>query len=162
MLNNWYWGRGVAGDYTFITAEMIAEKQYGYTPLPVFMLAKNGKVVADDVSKVNFEKHDIHTDEITGKPVANIHSFTYRNGTTEYTLSYHRRETILRTMFLDSVHGFKKVLAKLAGLDGSYSRFTGPVTLTHKENDEVIDEISESAIWELMYFGKHKHEKSER
>lgn len=161
VLNNWYWGRGAAGDYTFITAEMIAEKKYGYTPLRVFMLAKAGKVVADDQTKVTFEKHDIHTDEITGEPVADVHSYTFRDGPTEYTLSYHREQTILRTRFIDGLSGLKKVLARLTRFDGSYTRFTGPVTLTHRENGEVIEEISAPAIWELMYFGSHAHERTD-
>ncbi|GAB05758.1 hydroxyneurosporene dehydrogenase [Gordonia amarae] len=158
VLNNWYWGRGKAGPYTFITAYMVAEKKFGYTPLPVFMLAEDGKVIADDHTKVTFEKSGIHDDEQTGKPVADDHVYTYRDGTTEYTLAYHREETILRTMFIDSVHGFKKLLAKLAGFDGCYLRFSGTVTLTHRENGEIVDERTEPAIWELMYFGKDDHD----
>lgn len=162
VLNNWYWGRGAAGPYTFITAYMIAEKKFGYTPLPVFMLARDGKVIADDQTKVTFEKHDIHTDEITGKPVANVHSYTFREGATEYTLSYRREETILRERFIDSVTGVKRLLARLAGFDGSYTRFSGPVTVTRREDGKVVEEISEPAIWELMYLGKHAHEETGR
>lgn len=154
VLNNWYWGRGAAGPYTFITAEMIAEKKYGHTPLPVFMLAKDGTVIADDFTKVTFAKSGIHTDRQTGKPVADDHSFTFADGATEYTVAYHREETILRNFFIDQVHGVKKFLAKLVGFDGCYLRFSGTVTLTHREHGEVVDEFTEPAIWELMFFGK--------
>jgi hypothetical protein len=154
VLNNWYWGRGAAGPFSFITAEMIAEKKYGNTPLPVFMLARDNEVFADDFTKVTFAKSGIHTDEKTGKPVADDHSFTYTDGATEYTVAYHREETILRNFFIDQVHGVKKFLAKLVGFDGCYMRFSGTVTCTHRENGEVVEEYTEPAIWELMFFGK--------
>lgn len=161
VLNNWYWGRGAAGPYTFITAYMVAEKKYGYTPLPVFMLAQDGKVIADDHTKVTFQKSDIHTDEPTGKPVANDHSYTFTDGESEYTLAYHREETLMRNFFIDSVHGVKKLLAKLAGFDGCYLRFSGTVTLTHRKGGDVVEELTEPAIWEMMYFGKHQHDQLE-
>lgn len=154
VLNNWYWGRGAAGPYTFISAYMISEKKYGYSPLPVFMLAKDGEVIADDISKISFDKSDIHTDEPTGKPVADVHSYTYRDGATEYTLTYKREKTILRNFFIDQIAGLKKFLAKLVHFDGCYVRFSGTVTLVHKEDGEVVDEYTEPALWELMYFGK--------
>lgn len=54
--------------------------------------------------------------------------------------------------------GLKKLLAHLLDFDSCYLRFTGTVTLTHKEHDEVVEEITEPAMWELMCFGKHAHE----
>lgn len=158
VLNNWYWGRGSAGPYTFITAHMVAEKKYGYTELPVFMLAKDGKVIFDDASQVTFSKTDIHTDGPSGKPVADVHSYTYRDGDTEYVIEYRREATILRDLYIETLSGLKNLVARLIGFDACYLRFTGTVTLTHKEHGKVVEEIAEPAIWELMYFGKHAHE----
>ena len=45
--------------------------------LPIFMLARDGEVVADDPRRVRFEELDIYTDESTGKPVATITRYTY-------------------------------------------------------------------------------------
>lgn len=158
VVNNWYWGRGSAGPYTFITSHITSEKRYGYSETNPFMIAKDGKVLADDDRKVSFSKSGIHIDEQTHKPVADIHSYTYRDGDSEYTIAYHREHTILRNYFIDGVPGFKKLLARLMGFDGCYLRFDGTVTLSHKERGEVIEEITEPALWELMYFGKHAHE----
>ncbi|KIG13517.1 hypothetical protein DB30_07965 [Enhygromyxa salina] len=158
MVNNWYWGRGKAGPYTFITAEIISEKKYGYKPVTVFMLAQDGHVVADDQSKVTFAKSDIHTDNETGKPVANVHSFTYTDETDTYTLTYQRANTILRTHYIESLHGLKKAAARLLGFDGSYTRFSGTIDVAHHKSGGPTETISEPAIWELMYFGKHGHE----
>jgi predicted secreted hydrolase len=158
VVNNWYWGRGSAGPYTFITSHITAEKKYGYAEINPFMIAKDGKVVADDGNKVSFSKSDVHIDEQTHKPVADVHTYTYRNGDSEYEISYHREHTILRNYFIDSIPGFKKLLARLVGFDGCYLRFDGTVTLTRAERGEVVETITEPALWELMYFGKHAHE----
>lgn len=69
------------------------------------MLAKDGKLVADDQRKVAFAKSQIHVDAPTGKPVADLHSFTFRDGTTNYELAYARKDTILRLHFIDQVKG---------------------------------------------------------
>lgn len=158
IINNWYWGRGAAGPYTFITADIVSEKKYDYDRVTVFMLAKDGKVIADDGNKVTFKKSDIHEDPATGKPVGNLHSYTYRDGDEEYELSYSREKTILQNKFIDTVTGFKKLAAKLIGFDGSYLRLTGPVTVTHRVAGEVVESVTEPAIWEQMYPGKTRAE----
>ena len=49
----------------------------------------------------------------------------------------------------------RKVLAKLIGFEGSYLRFEGEAIIEKIENNQVIERIVEdSAVWELMYFGK--------
>ena len=45
--------------------------------------------------------------------------------------------------------------AKLIGFDGSYLRFEGSATIEKLENGKVVESVTEeSAVWELMYFGK--------
>lgn len=158
ILNNWYWGRGAAGPYTFITSYIVSGKKYDFDAVPVFMLARDGKVIADDGDKVTFAKSEIGVDTATGKPVADLHSFTYRDGDEEYEVSYRREKTILQNRFLDQVTGFKKFLARLTGFDGAYLRFSGPVTITHRKGGQVVETETDPAIWELMYPGKTRPE----
>ena len=158
VVNNWYWGRGAVGEYTFITAYIVSEKKYDYTAIPIFMLAKDGKVIADNGENVTFEKSGITIDEITGKPVADVHSYAYDNENLRATLTYTRHETILRTKFADEMSGFMKLVLKLIGFDGSYLRFTGDVTINVTEHDAQPDQRKNTAIWELMYFGKNRKE----
>jgi hypothetical protein len=47
-------------------------EKFGYEELPIFMLARDGAVVADDFRAVRFDAEDIYTDDLTGKPVANV------------------------------------------------------------------------------------------
>ena len=48
-----------------------------------------------------------------------------------------------------------KYLAKIIGFEGSYLRFQGIATVERIENGQVVETATEdSAVWELMYFGK--------
>lgn len=158
IINNWYWGRGAAGPYTFIAADIVSEKKYDYEKVTVFMLAKDGKVIADDGNKVTFTKSDIHADPVTGKPIGNLHSYTYRDGDEEYEISFRRDKTIVQNKFIDTVSGFKKLAAKFIGFDGAYLRLTGPVTVTHSVGGQEVESVTELAIWEQMYPGKTRPE----
>ncbi|HEY5561934.1 MAG TPA: hypothetical protein VIK72_09320 [Clostridiaceae bacterium] len=40
------------------------------------------------------------------------------------------------------------------GYDGAYLRFTGDAILEKIENNITVEKVEETAIWELMYFGK--------
>ena len=95
-------------------------------------------------------------DEKSGKPVANVVVYEYEDGPERYRVSYRRSETIVNAQLIDRVSGFKHLLAKLMGFDGSYLRFTGNVQLEHFANGELIEDVSDPGIWEMMYFG-HVH-----
>jgi CrtC N-terminal lipocalin domain len=75
LMHHWYWARGAAGPYSVIASYITAEEKYGYTPLPVFMLARDGEVIAEDSGKVAFEELGRYTDTETGKPVAKLAGF---------------------------------------------------------------------------------------
>lgn len=157
LINHWYWGRAQTGDYSIVTSYIIAEKAYGNAEVPIFMLAKRGMIIADDSSKVSFHLEDEHTDLKTGKPVANVVVYEYDDGPERYRVSYHRSATIVDQELIETVSGFKRLVAELAGFDGAYLRFTGNVQLERFVNGELVEDISDPGIWELMYFG-HVHE----
>jgi len=46
------------------------------------------------------------------------------------------------------------LLARLAGFDGGYMRFEGTATVEKISDGNVIESVSDPAVWELMYFGK--------
>src|SRR5450755_2163139 len=39
LVHDWYWARGQAGPYSVIASIVTAHERYGYTELPLFMLA---------------------------------------------------------------------------------------------------------------------------
>jgi hypothetical protein len=153
LLNHWYWGRAQAGPYAIVASYLYAEKAYGHAELPIFMLAKNGKVVADVSSKVTLLLEDEHTDPNSGKPVADRVIYDYKDDQNRYRVTFHRSETILDLRFADMVTGFKHILARMANVDGAYLRFTGTVSVERYVGDEIVEQASDPGIWELMYFG---------
>jgi hypothetical protein len=154
LVNHWYWGRGQAGPYSLITSYLYAEKAYEQAELPVFMLAKDGKLVADDSSKVKLHLEDEFTDENSKKPVANRVIFEYKEDDQNlYRVAFQRSETILDFKFADQATGFKHILARLLRVDGAYLRFNGVVSIERYVGDKMVERSSDPGIWELMYFG---------
>jgi hypothetical protein len=154
LMHHWYWARGSAGPYSVIASYITAEKQYGYATLPVFMLARDGKLIADDRTKVTFEELGRYTDTETGKPVANVTRYTYTDDADRYVVTYTRHSDLSKTRFTDRLTGPKKAAAKLSGFDGAYLRFVGEVRVEHYEGENLTESYVDDALWELMYFGK--------
>jgi hypothetical protein len=154
LINHWYWGRGKAGPYSLIISYLYAEKAYGQTELPLFMLAKDGKVVADDSSKVTLHLEDEFTDEKSKKPVANRVIFEYKeDDRNHYLVTFQRSETILDFVFADKLTGFKHVLALLLKVDSAYLRFSGTVSVERYIDGKMVEQSTDPGIWELMYLG---------
>jgi hypothetical protein len=154
LINHWYWGRAQAGPYSIIASYITAEHAYGDTEIPVFLLAKNGTVVADDAAKVQFTVRDEYVDEQSGKPVGDTVVYEYRSGDEFYRVSFQREKTIVDRRLIDEVTGLKHFLARLARFDGSYLRFTGNVRLERFFTGTKVEDFVDAGIWELMYFGQ--------
>jgi len=117
----------------------------------------SGKILAGDGSLVRFEKTGEHPDPVTGKPVADTTVYHYdgtAHGGQRYRVTFRRENTIVQARMIESVKGPKRVLARLAGFDGAYMRFTGQVTVERTGSDPVPETVTAPALWELMYFGK--------
>jgi predicted secreted hydrolase len=154
LMHHWYWARGSAGPYSVIASYITAEKEYGYSTLPVFMLARDGKLIADDKSKVTFEELAPYTDTDTGKPVANLTRYTYTDGDERYVVTYTRHSDLSTVKFVDALKGPKKLAAMISGFDGAYLRFVGEVRIERYEGETLAESYVDDALWELMYFGK--------
>lgn len=157
LMHHWYWGRAKIGDYKVISSWITAEKKYGYKEFDVFMLAKGNEIIGDNRNHtLKFIPEDEYIDEETGKPVYNkvIYEYTTENQET-YRITYHRKSDIAKTNFVDVLSGPIKFAAKLIGFDGSYHRFQGSAKIEKLEQGKIIESVCEdSAVWELMYFGK--------
>jgi hypothetical protein len=153
LINHWYWGRAQAGPYSIIASYITAEHRYGDTEIPIFLLAKGAKIVADDATKVRFHLEGEHTDRQSGKPVGDVVVYEYKDAHEEYRASFRRELTIVDHQLVEDVSGMKHLLARLAHFDGSYLRFTGNVQLEHVVESRKTEDVSDPGIWELMYFG---------
>jgi hypothetical protein len=154
LMHNWYWARAKAGPYTVIASHITATEAYGYETQIVYMLARDDEIVADDDGGVSFEIARVATDDKTGKPVADITRYTYRNGDACYIVTFERQRTILQANFTERMPFIKRLIAKVVGFDGAYHRFTGKVIIEKFEKDVRVELFDDHAIWELMYFGK--------
>jgi hypothetical protein len=137
-----------------IAAYITAEKRYGYQNLPVFMVAREGRLIADDASKVTFEELGRYTDTETGKPVGNVTLYTYTDGGERYVVTWTRHSDLTSERFIDELKGPKKVAARLAGFDGAYLRFAGELRIEHYTAEKLVESFTDDALWELTYFGK--------
>jgi hypothetical protein len=153
IVHDWYWARGQAGPYSVIASYITSTEQYGYEPIPIFMLARDNVLVGDDPTKVTFERERLYTDPKTGKPVAATTRYTYRDGEDRYVVSFTRTGDLSVARMTDDLKGIKRVAAKLAHFDGAYLRFVGDMEITRYRDGAPIETHRDEAIWELMYFG---------
>jgi hypothetical protein len=120
----------------------------------VFLLARDGQVVADDTANVSFEQLGTYTDTVTGKPVANVTRYSYTDGADAYIVTFTRHRDLAVNKLISQLGGVKKVAAKLVRFDGAYLRFTGELRIEHQHAGTVVDSYTDAAIWELMYLGR--------
>lgn len=153
IIHDWYWARGQAGPYSVIASYITSVEKFGSQTIQVFMLARDGRIVADDASHVRFETEGVYTDDVTGKPVASVTRYTYEHGDDTLTVSFRRERDLTRALMVDEMPRAKRLLAKLARFDGAYLRFAGPMTVTVLRAGEHVEEYTDDALWELMYFG---------
>ncbi|HMA37833.1 MAG TPA: hypothetical protein VKY74_25500 [Chloroflexia bacterium] len=113
-----------------------------------------GVILADDGSSARFAASDIQPDEETGKPVARHLVYDYRGAAGHYVLTFQHRRTILRLKLFETIKGFMALLARLAGFDGAFLRFTGDLAIDRYDGEQVAESYHDDAIWELAYFGK--------
>ena len=157
LIDHWYWGRGRVGPYSFVAAYITAAKKYGFTTIPWYMLARDGKVIADDGTKVTFAKTESETDKHTGEPIPDTLRFEYRDGDKRYVLSFARERTLVSQTLIDLTSGVKKVVAEMIRYPGGYLRFSGPVKLDCYQGDEVVEHYEETGSFEETYFAHHLH-----
>jgi hypothetical protein len=153
VIHDWYWARGNAGPYSVIASYITAHERYGYAAIPILMIAKDGQIIADDATKVRFETDGLFTDPATGKPVAAITRYIYDDGDLRYVVTFTRERDLANAPLIESVSGLQRLLARVAGFDGAYLRFTGECRVQRFEQDTLVEDHANTAIWELMYFG---------
>lgn len=154
LMHHWYWGRAKIGDYQIISSYIYGTKKYGYAEFPVFMLAQNGQVLADQPEKyLTYTQTDPYYDEKTHKHIYGTLAYDYCDGTQRYRVTYQREGDLTQNSMMAKMPWYKRLAARLMGLDASYNRLTGTATLERFEGDTVVERVSAPAIWELMYFG---------
>ena len=158
LMHHWYWGRAKIGDYQVISSYIYGAKKYGYAEFPIFMLAKDGAVLADDPEKyLKYSEQDAYIDEKTGKTTHKTLVYDYDDGKQHYRVTYRQEGSLTRERMTEGMPCWKKTAARvLMGLDPSYHRLSGSAVLERFEGDAVAETVTAPALWEQMYFGKDR------
>jgi hypothetical protein len=155
LIHHWYWGRAQVGPYTVIASDIFPNARYGASPAAIFMLARDGVLIADDASKVQVSFDGIRVEQTTHTPVAGAVVYDYADGPVRYRVTFRREKDLLAIRLLDVLPGPQAFLARIAGFDGAYLRFTGPATVERFAGGAAVENSTErAAVWELMYFGR--------
>ena len=156
LMNDWYWGRAKIGDYVVVSSYIYANKKDGYKATPIFMLAKDGKVLTGDAAKhLKYEEKDFIKDDYTGRHVARtlVYDYDETEGGVRYRITYKKgNEEVERQVMRDIVGKPLAALFWLLGFRGSYHRMGGTVVLEKFENDTVVENVEAPAMWEQMCF----------
>ena len=128
--------------------------------------SQTGSILFGDNSNhtLKFLPEDEFIEEHTKKPVYNKVIYEYLTPDNEYyRITYNRKGYISKQNFIDLLPSIVRILAKMIGFEGSYLRFEGEAIIERIENNEVVEKVVEnSAVWELMYFGKSCADKKYR
>jgi hypothetical protein len=96
----------------------------------------------------------LYTDQKTGKPVAATTRYTYQDDDDRYVVSFTRTHDLSLNPMIDTLKGIKRIAAMLMRFDGAYLRFVGDLQISRYRASDLVETFKDSAIWELMYFGR--------
>ena len=147
VMDHWYWGRAQVGDYTLIFVEQIAARKYGFTRMPVFLLAKGEKVLAEDpryftMQARQFVKH------AGGREYPREVDFTYARGNEQVHLALREHVMIEGVSLLLAMPPVVRTAARLF-TNPYYFRFNSMLDLDIQLKD-LRDKVTGPALFEIM------------
>ncbi len=155
LMNHWYWSRVDLGEYTVIASQIVAQKRFKYTNTPIFMVAKNGEILADSaIEYMKFAPTQREIEPFTKRPLYKQLIFNYDSPTQDYVLTLHQKEIIEKVQFINILKGLKKKLALLFQINPTYLRISGEATLQVSKGGQT-ETLKGNSIWEQFYFGKN-------
>ena len=156
LMNDWYWGRAKIGDYVVVSSYIYANKKDGYKATPIFMLAKDCKILTGDAFKhLNYEEKDFIKDPYTKRHVAKtlVYDYNDKEKGVHYRVTYKKGdEEVERQVMTDIVGKPLAAMFYLLGFRGSYHRMGGTAILEIFEGDRVAERLESPAMWEQMCF----------
>ena len=150
--NSWWWSRARVGDFTVLAAELTTTPAFGSNKIHLLMVANGDRLYFDDSSRTSLVCKDLVHEPESRKNMPRALTFFYEHEGTSLFLSLRQEQELFRHNFLRKVPAWKKIAARLAGIDPWYYRFRGKASLhlTH-QGISVIEEGT--TIFERMCFG---------
>jgi hypothetical protein len=147
ILDHWIWGRAHVGDYSLIFVEQIAARRYGSQRLPVFLLAKREKVLADDARCLTMQAGEI-VRHPGGREYPRSVNFLWESGTESVRLALREPQVIEAISLLGALPRFQRHLVRLMA-NPYYFRFNAKLEL-EIELEGLKDTQHGTALYELM------------
>ena len=147
VMDHWYWGRAHVGDYTLIFVEQIAAKKYGNARIPVFLLAKGERVLADDSRYFTMQARDF-TRHPGGRDYPREVDFLFSRGSDRVRLALREQKLIEAVSLLGALPPVPRRLARLVA-NPYYFRFNTTLDL-EIELDGLRDTVRGPALYEIM------------
>jgi len=147
VMSHWFWGRAHVGRYTVIYVEMVSNRAYGGVKLPVFMLARDDRILTGDGRPLTLK-----TDDIVSHPGGRAYprqlDWHWHADEGTVHLALREPEVIEAASLLGLLPPWKRALARLFA-NPYYFRFNARLELT-----VALAGISETvhgpALYELM------------
>jgi len=147
VIDHWYWGRAHIDDYTVIFVEQIALKKYGSARLPVFLLAKGDKVLAEEAQYLSMQARDfVH--HPGGRVYPQEVDFHWTKGREEVCLELRQPALIEGISLLTGIPPLQRILAR-AVANPYYFRFNAKMELKI-DLDGLHDCVNGPALYEIM------------
>lgn len=159
LIDHWWWARGEVGPYAFLAAHIVGTEKYGFPPFHYYMLARDGRVIVDDGSKMTFAIHGAEVNEVTKEPIPDAVSFDYQDGDTRYELTMTRKQTLVAYTWIDFAKGWQKPLLKLIRYPGGYMRFTATTSLKCYQAGQLVEQYEATGAFEQIFYKREIHEK---
>lgn len=154
VMDHWYWGRARIGDYTLIYVEQIGAQEYGYTRMPVFMLAKGDQVLTGDGSKLTMKTAGFVAHP-GGRAWPREVDFYWRDGSDTIHISLRQPQLIEAVSLLASFPAWKRALLRLFA-NPYYFRFNAEMVLSLHLGSQHATERG-PALFEIMILQGKKH-----
>jgi hypothetical protein len=147
VMDHWTWGRAHLGDYSLIFVEQIALKKYGAARIPVFLLAKGDRVLADDARCLTMQARGFVRHAGRREYPQEV-DFIWARGREQVRLSLRDPQLIEAVSLLLALPPAKRWLARLFA-NPYYFRFNSELELTI-DLDGVRDHLRGPALYEIM------------
>jgi predicted secreted hydrolase len=154
VMDHWYWGRAHLGDYTLIYVEQVGAEKYGYTRMPVFMLAKGSQILIDDGSCLSMRISDL-VDHPGGRAYPSKVDFHWQKGSESIELSLRGPKLIEGLSLLSTFPAWQRALIRWFA-NPFYFRFNAELILSIHLGGRHVTERG-PALFEIMILQGKKH-----
>lgn len=154
VMDHWYWGRAHIGDYTLIYVDQVTARDYAYTHLPVFMLAKGERILTGDGQPLSLQTADF-SPHPGGRAYPREVDFQWQKGGEAIHLRLRQPKLIEAVSLLITFPAWQRPVLRLFA-NPYYFRFNAQLDL-NIEMEGLKDSQSGPALYEIMILQGKKH-----